>query len=66
MNHSLDALKELHEVSVNSKGQKYLGFNIDWDRNNGHMTISMPDHIKKALICFQHQMPPNPVHSPAK
>ena len=26
----------------------------------------MPDYIKKALICFQHQMLSKPVHSPAK
>ena len=26
----------------------------------------MPDYIKRALIQFQHQAPPKPVHSPAK
>ena len=66
INHLLDTLRKLYTVSVDWKGQKYLGLDIDWDYNNGHVTISMPDYIKRALIRFQHQAPPKPVHSPAK
>ena len=66
ISHSLDTLKELYAVSLDRQGWKHLGFTLDWDFENVHVTTSMPNYVKKSLIRFQHQAPSNPVHSPSK
>jgi hypothetical protein len=36
-------------VKVNWAGDKYLGMDIDVDRTNRHVTVSMPGYIPKLL-----------------
>ena len=42
MLHLIQTLRLLYQVKVNWKGNKYLGMDIDIDRRNRHITISMP------------------------
>lgn len=43
-------LRQLCKIFVDWIGIKYLGFDIEWDYGNGHVTLSMPNYIKKALM----------------
>ena len=65
-NHLISTLQKHYTISVDWTGRKYLGLTIAWDYFNRHVTISMPDYIKKALLRFQHEYPQRPVHAPAK
>lgn len=63
--HLLSTLRSLCAITIDWTGANYLGFTLDWDYVNHHVTISMPDFVKKALHQLMHKMPEKPVHSPA-
>jgi hypothetical protein len=62
--HLLNALRDLYTITVDWKGELYLGLTIKWDYANGRVTISMPGYIAAVLLRFQHPMPSRPQHSP--
>jgi hypothetical protein len=41
-----------------------LGMTLDWNYEAGHVTISMPGYVEKALQRFTHPTPTRPQHSP--
>ena len=45
MDHFIATLRQLYSVKINWEGTKYIGMDIDIDRNNRHVTISMPGYI---------------------
>jgi hypothetical protein len=47
--HFIQTLRKLYTVKVDWSGSKYLGMNIDIDRENRHVTLSMPGYIDKLL-----------------
>ena len=49
MQHFLSTLRKLYTVKVDFKGSKYLGINIDIDKKQRHVTLSMPGYIAKLL-----------------
>jgi hypothetical protein len=49
MKHFLDTLCELYTIKVDHKGSKYLGMQIQVDRIQRHVTLSMPGYIAKLL-----------------
>ncbi len=49
MMHLVHTLQMLYQVKVNWEGNKYLGTDIEVDRINRHVTISMPGYISKLL-----------------
>ena len=51
-NHLIDTLKKLYDIKVNWKGDKYLGFLIEFDDNEHTVTLSMPEYIPKAIQRF--------------
>jgi hypothetical protein len=57
-------LRKLIKVSVNLDGHNYCGLTIDWNYNAGHVDISMPGYISKALLKFQHLTPVCKVYVP--
>jgi hypothetical protein len=69
--HLIDTLEKLYDIiKVNWKGDKYLGFRIEFDDNNHTVTLSMPDYIPKVLQRFNdnkefyHAPTPGVYHSP--
>ena len=52
--HLCDALRDLYEITVDEKGEKFLGLSIKWNYLAGWVEISMPGYVKKALLRFQH------------
>jgi hypothetical protein len=70
MDHFIHTLTALYQVKVNWQGTKYLGMDIDINRNQRHVTLSMPGYIDKLLqkVCPNgikgantpaHYIPPN-------
>jgi hypothetical protein len=49
MDHLVSTLQKLYQVKVNWAGNKYLGMDVDIDREERHVTISMPGYIAKLL-----------------
>jgi len=48
-NHILNALKNHYKVSIDWKGEKYLGMQLNWDYDMQTYDISMPGYIDHAL-----------------
>jgi hypothetical protein len=49
MNHFIQTLRQLYTVKVDWNGGKYLGMTIDINRQERHVTLSMPGYITKLL-----------------
>ncbi len=49
MDHFIHTLTDLYQVKVNWQGTKYLGMDIDIDRKQRHVTLSMSGYIDKLL-----------------
>jgi hypothetical protein len=47
MDHFIATLRQLYSVKINWEGTKYIGMDIDIDRKNRHVTISMAGYIDK-------------------
>jgi hypothetical protein len=62
--HLFDALATKYTLTKDWSGSSYLGFNIDWDYAAGHVDISMPGYVPKALLTLNHPKPAKPQHSP--
>ena len=63
--HLIETLQSKHVISIDWSGRNYLGFTLDWDYVEKHVTLSMPQHVIKALQRFQHLLNNKPTHSPA-
>jgi hypothetical protein len=62
--HLLDALRTKYDLTVDWTGTSYLGFTINWDYDAGHVDISMPEYVPKALQTLRHPPPLAPQHAP--
>jgi hypothetical protein len=63
--HLHQVLQMNYNVTTDWQGSKFLGRTLDWDYENDHIDISMPDYVNKALQRFQHQAPRRPKHAPS-
>jgi hypothetical protein len=50
MNHFIQTLRQLYTVKVEWSGGKYLGMTIDINRQERHVTLSMPGYIITKLL----------------
>ena len=64
LEHLLASLRAHYTIKVDRKGANYCGLKIDWDYKQGHVDISMPGIIPKALHKFQHPPPKKPQYAP--
>ena len=48
--HLLNAIGTKYKYTIDWDGNNYCGLAIDWSYTEGHVEISVPDYIKKALI----------------
>jgi hypothetical protein len=49
MKHFLQTLRKLYTIKVDYHGSRYLGLDIAIDRQQRHVTLTMPGYIKKLL-----------------
>ncbi len=64
LNHLLDTLRSLYDITLDMKGSKYIGININHDKEKKIITLSMPGYIKNALARFGIQKTSRDTNSP--
>jgi hypothetical protein len=52
--HLFSAPHDKHELTKDWTGTSYLGLTLNWNCKAGHVDISMPNCVPKALAKFQH------------
>ena len=62
--HLFAAIATKYALTKDWTGTSYLGFHINWDYDAGHVDISMPDYVPKALLTLRHPKPARAQHSP--
>jgi hypothetical protein len=60
----ISVLKQAYKLTTDWTGARYIGLTLEWDYKNGHVDVSMPGYIQRALIRFAHRKPRRPQHSP--
>jgi len=51
--HLVAALQEIYRLTIDWTGEKFLGMTIKHDREEQTLSISMPNHVQKALNRFE-------------
>ena len=62
--HLQQTIQQEYTVTVDWAGRHFLGYQLTWDYARGHVDISIPDYIKKALDKLQHILQTYPQYSP--
>jgi len=62
--HLFDALATKYEMTIDWTGSSYLGFDLKWSYSAGHVDVSMPNYVPKALRTLNHPAPSKPQHAP--
>jgi hypothetical protein len=62
--HLFAAIASKYALTIDWTGTKYLGFTIDWNYEAGHVDLSMPEYVSKALLNLNHPTPTLPQHAP--
>ena len=57
-------LRQWYTITVDMQASKFCSMTLDWDYEQRHCTISIPDYVDKALQQFTHLAPAKPQHSP--
>jgi hypothetical protein len=57
-------LQQEYKLTTDWTGTQYIGLSLEWDYENGHVDLSMPGYIERALIRFAHRKPRRAQHSP--
>jgi hypothetical protein len=64
LDHLQATLRQTYQITVDMEASKFCGMTLEWNYQEGHVTISMPGYIDKALQRFTHSLPSKPQHSP--
>jgi hypothetical protein len=64
--HLIKSLKEHYEVTIDWKGELFVGIKLKWDYDKRTLDTHVPNYVPKALHKFQHPTPSRPQHAPAK
>ncbi|MGL5936068.1 MAG: reverse transcriptase domain-containing protein, partial [Cetobacterium sp.] len=64
LNHLVDTLKLHYPITTDMEATKFVGITLEWDYDNRHVTLSMPDYVDKALQRFMHPQPKRAQHAP--
>ena len=64
LEHLHSTLKKHYTITCDPTGSKYLGINIDHDRENSLISLSMPNYVSDALARFGVQKVNTNTHSP--
>ena len=62
--HLLDAIGKNYRYTTDWAGHNYCGLTYDWDYSQGHVDVSMPGYLEKALQRLQYKQKVSPQYSP--
>ena len=65
-NHLITTLKKYYDVTIDWKGELFVGIKLEWDYENRTLETHVPGFTKRALHKYQHPKPKKPQHAPAK
>ena len=65
-NHLIAILKKDYEVTVDWKGDLFVGIKLEWDYDKRTLDTHVPGFTKRALHKYQHPTPNRPQHAPAQ
>ena len=65
-NHLISTLKKDYDVTIDWKGELFVGIKLKWDYKNRTLDTHIPGFTKRALHKYQHPAPKRPQHAPAK
>ena len=63
--HLVNAPKQHHPIKTDWTGSRHCGIDLHWNHNNGTLTTSMKNCVKRALLQFQHPTPTRKQHAPS-
>jgi Reverse transcriptase (RNA-dependent DNA polymerase) len=63
-NHLAGTLRQNYTITTDMEATKFCGIQLDWNYEAGHVTLSMPGYVDKALQRFTHPTPTRSQHSP--
>ncbi|MGL5935811.1 MAG: reverse transcriptase domain-containing protein, partial [Cetobacterium sp.] len=63
-NHLAGTLRAHYGITTDMAATKFCGITLQWNYKEGHVTLSMPGYVEKALHRFTHPQPTRPQHSP--
>jgi hypothetical protein len=64
LDHLATTLRKHYDMTIDLTATKYCGITLAWNYEEGHVTLSMPGYIEKALHRFTHPSPAKPQHAP--
>ena len=64
--HLLKTLEKYYKVTVDWKGELFVGIQLNWDYKNQTLDTHVPGYVAGALHKYQHKPPKKPQHAPAK
>ena len=62
--HLIQSLRQHYTVTTDFTGKLFLGMHLDWNYKLGHVDLSLPGYVIKALTRFLHNFPTHPQDSP--
>jgi Reverse transcriptase (RNA-dependent DNA polymerase) len=62
--HLANTLRTHYGITTDMSAGKFCGITLQWDYTAGHVTLSMPGYVEKALQRFTHPTPSRPQHAP--
>ena len=65
-NHLVKTLKRHYNITVNWRGDLFVGIKLEWDYKKRTLDTHVPGFVQKALHKYQHPTPKKPQHAPAK
>ena len=64
LDHLIQMLEKLHDVSVDLEGKEFVKIQLDWDYENRKVHLSMAPYLQKALQQFDNIVPSKRQDSP--
>jgi Reverse transcriptase (RNA-dependent DNA polymerase) len=58
-NHLAATLRQNYNITTDMEAKQFCGITLDWNKSAGHVTLSMPGYLEKALQRF------TPIQSPS-
>ena len=65
-NHLIQTLKKDYDITIDTRGQLFVGIKLKWDYEHGTLDTHVPNYVPTALNKYQHPMPSRPQHAPEK
>ena len=65
-NHLITTLQKDYDVTIDWKGELFVGIKLKWDYKNRTVETHVPGFTNRALHKYHHPAPKRPQHAPAK